>query len=268
MVVFGPLGDGSCRQCHRGNEQICNQGHWIGFRPARRLSGVRPRRSPAADQSRAGNCRRCSLAPLTDAGRSPDPRVEEAGAPPGRSGPEPTLAVVGSRRPRRIRVRSTPKLLGGGATVVAFARNDEQARRWPRKTAPTTRSTSAVSLHDEVRDRTRTSSPAGASSTPSSNARAPEEIDPAGLRPASDRRVRSPRSAWSATAVDISAVPVSQPASSPCSARSGAASTTSARSSRWPKRARSRISVTQRPVRGRQRSRSMRWGAAMSSDAP
>jgi alcohol dehydrogenase, propanol-preferring len=33
VVVFGPRGDGSCKQCHRGNEHICNQGHWIGFGP-------------------------------------------------------------------------------------------------------------------------------------------------------------------------------------------------------------------------------------------
>ena len=41
VVVFGPHGDGSCRQCHGGNEQICNNGHWVGFGPARRLPGVR-----------------------------------------------------------------------------------------------------------------------------------------------------------------------------------------------------------------------------------
>jgi D-arabinose 1-dehydrogenase-like Zn-dependent alcohol dehydrogenase len=33
VVVFGPHGDGSCRQCHGGNEQICNHGSWVGFGP-------------------------------------------------------------------------------------------------------------------------------------------------------------------------------------------------------------------------------------------
>jgi propanol-preferring alcohol dehydrogenase len=46
VAVFGPFADGSCRQCHGGNEQICNQGHWGRTRPARRVSGIRPDQLP------------------------------------------------------------------------------------------------------------------------------------------------------------------------------------------------------------------------------
>jgi D-arabinose 1-dehydrogenase-like Zn-dependent alcohol dehydrogenase len=70
VAVFGPNGDGSCRQCHGGNEQICNQGHWVGFGPHggyqeyvpisyRQAIKVSKTLSPVA------------LAPLTDAGLTP-----------------------------------------------------------------------------------------------------------------------------------------------------------------------------------------------------
>ena len=32
-MVFGTRGDGSCRQCHGGNEQFCAHGLWVGFGP-------------------------------------------------------------------------------------------------------------------------------------------------------------------------------------------------------------------------------------------
>ncbi|HEX2212397.1 MAG TPA: alcohol dehydrogenase catalytic domain-containing protein [Mycobacterium sp.] len=70
VVVFGPLGDGSCRQCHRGNEQICNQGHWIGFGP----HGGYQEYVPVAHQQLIkvdADISPLALAPLTDAGLTP-----------------------------------------------------------------------------------------------------------------------------------------------------------------------------------------------------
>ena len=31
IVVFGSWGEGACRQCHEGNEQLCAHGTWAGF---------------------------------------------------------------------------------------------------------------------------------------------------------------------------------------------------------------------------------------------
>jgi alcohol dehydrogenase, propanol-preferring len=70
VVVFGPHGDGSCRQCHGGNEQICNHGSWVGFGP----HGGYQEYVPVAYQQLitvTGNLSPLSLAPLTDAGLTP-----------------------------------------------------------------------------------------------------------------------------------------------------------------------------------------------------
>ncbi len=81
-VVFGPLGDGSCRQCHRGNEQICNQGHWVGFGP----HGGYAEYVPVAYQQVipvSGRLTPVSLAPLTDAGLTPRTAASRSSVPQG-----------------------------------------------------------------------------------------------------------------------------------------------------------------------------------------
>lgn len=123
VVVFGPLGDGSCRQCHRGNEHICNQGHWIGFGP----HGGYQEYVPVAYQQLikvSGNLSPLSLAPLTDAGLTPYRGLKKLRAA-GALGPGTTLAVMGIGGLGAYGVQYA-KLLGGGATVVALARNPEK----------------------------------------------------------------------------------------------------------------------------------------------
>jgi alcohol dehydrogenase, propanol-preferring len=123
VVVFGPLGDGTCRQCHRGNEQICNQGHWIGFGP----HGGYQEYVPAAHQQLikvSGNLSPLSLAPLTDAGLTPYRGLKKLSAA-GVLGPETTLAVLGIGGLGAYGVQYA-KLLGAGSTVVALGRNDEK----------------------------------------------------------------------------------------------------------------------------------------------
>jgi propanol-preferring alcohol dehydrogenase len=123
VVVFGPLGDGSCRQCHRGNEQICNQRHWIGFGP----HGGYQEYVPVAYQQLikvSGSLSPLSLAPLTDAGLTPYRGLKKLQAA-GALGPGTTLAVMGIGGLGAYGVQYA-KLLGGGATVVALARNPEK----------------------------------------------------------------------------------------------------------------------------------------------
>jgi alcohol dehydrogenase, propanol-preferring len=120
VAVFGPFGDGSCRQCHGGNEQICNQGHWVGFGPHggyqeyvpigyRQAIKVSEALSPVA------------LAPLTDAGLTPYRGLKKLRAA-GALEPGATLAVMGVGGLGAYAVQYA-KLLGAGATVVALARD-------------------------------------------------------------------------------------------------------------------------------------------------
>ena len=123
VVVFGPRGDGSCRQCHRGNEHICNQGHWIGFGP----HGGYQEYVPVAYQQLikvSGNLSPLSLAPLTDAGLTPYRGLKKLRAA-GVLGPGATLAVMGVGGLGAYGVQYA-KLLGAGSTVVALARNEEK----------------------------------------------------------------------------------------------------------------------------------------------
>jgi len=123
VVVFGPRGDGSCRQCHRGNEHICNQGHWIGFGP----HGGYQEYVPVAYQQLikvSGNLSPLSLAPLTDAGLTPYRGLKKLRAA-GVLRPGATLAVMGVGGLGAYGVQYA-KLLGAGSTVVALARNEEK----------------------------------------------------------------------------------------------------------------------------------------------
>jgi alcohol dehydrogenase, propanol-preferring len=124
-VVVGGWGDGTCRHCQKGDTHICASGQWPGFGPyggygeylpvpARYLIKVDTRYQLKAEQ----------LAPLTDAGLTPYrgiKKLRDAGA----LGPNRILAVLGIGGLGAYAVQYA-KLLGAGATVVAFARNPEK----------------------------------------------------------------------------------------------------------------------------------------------
>ncbi|MBD2111748.1 MULTISPECIES: NAD(P)-dependent alcohol dehydrogenase [Cyanophyceae] len=125
VVIVGGWGDGTCRHCQQGNTQICAHRNWPGFGPyggyAEYLP-VPPRYIIKVDE-RFG-LKAEELAPLTDAGLTPYrgiKKLRDAGA----LGPNRILAVFGIGGLGAYAVQYA-KLLGGGATVVAFARNEEK----------------------------------------------------------------------------------------------------------------------------------------------
>jgi alcohol dehydrogenase, propanol-preferring len=125
IVVDGGWGDGACRQCHSGDQQVCAHGRWIGFGPAggyqeyvvvdyRKLIKVAKVQGLTPE----------TLAPLTDAGLTPYrglKKLQKAGA----LSADRTLAVMGAGALGVYAVQYA-KILGSGATVVALARSDEK----------------------------------------------------------------------------------------------------------------------------------------------
>ena len=125
VVVVGGWGDETCRHCHEGNTQICPHGKWPGFGPyggyaeyvpvpVQYLIKIDKRYKLKAEE----------LAPLTDAGLTPYrgiKKLRDAGA----LGPDRVLAVFGVGGLGTYAIQYA-KLLGGGATVVAFGRNAEK----------------------------------------------------------------------------------------------------------------------------------------------
>lgn len=124
-VVSGGWGDGVCRYCHRGDEHICPHGRWPGFGPYGGYAEYIP--VPVRyliKVEKRFNLRAEELAPLTDAGLTPYrgiKKLRDAGA----LGPNRILAVLGVSALGTYAVQYA-KLLGGGATVVAFARDAEK----------------------------------------------------------------------------------------------------------------------------------------------
>ena len=126
LVVVDPnWGDRVCRQCHEGNEQICANGTMLGFGPPggfaeympvphRNVIGVpdNPDQKPEI------------LAPLTDAGLTPYRGMKKL-RDAGKLGAGRTVVVNGIGGLGSYAVQYA-RLLGGGATVVAFARSDEK----------------------------------------------------------------------------------------------------------------------------------------------
>ncbi|MCW1922455.1 zinc-binding dehydrogenase [Luteolibacter arcticus] len=123
VVVVGGWGDGTCRHCQEGNTQICSHGQWPGFGPYGGYSEFVPvpsRYLIKVDKSLKAE----ELAPLTDAGLTPYrgiKKLRNAGA----LGPNRVLGVVGVGGLGAYAVQYA-KLLGGGATVVAFARHPDK----------------------------------------------------------------------------------------------------------------------------------------------
>ena len=124
-VVVGGWGDGTCRHCQQGDTHICAHGQWPGFGPYGGYGEYLP--VPARyliKVDKRANLKAEHLAPLTDAGLTPYrgiKKLRDAGA----LGPNRILAVLGVGGLGAYAVQYA-KLLGAGATVVAFARNAEK----------------------------------------------------------------------------------------------------------------------------------------------
>ncbi|RZU43544.1 NAD(P)-dependent alcohol dehydrogenase [Edaphobacter modestus] len=127
VVVVGGWGDGICRWCQKGDTQICIHGRWPGFGPYGGYSEYLPvpyRYLIKVDKR--FKLKAEELAPLTDAGLTPYrgiKKLRDAGA----LGPNRVLAVFGIGGLGTYAVQYA-KLLSGGATVVAFARNQEKLK--------------------------------------------------------------------------------------------------------------------------------------------
>ncbi|WP_448095752.1 NAD(P)-dependent alcohol dehydrogenase [Luteibacter yeojuensis] len=123
VVVAPGWGDGICRHCQVGNTHICPNVRWPGFGPvggfaefipvpSRYIIKVDPRLKFE------------DLAPLTDAGLTTYrgmKKLRDAGA----LGPDRVIAVFGIGGLGGYAVQYA-KLLGGGARVVAVARNEDK----------------------------------------------------------------------------------------------------------------------------------------------
>lgn len=125
VVVVGGWGDGTCRLCKKGDTHICPHGRWPGFGPYGGYAEYVP--VPVEyiiKVDKRFNLKAEELAPLTDAGLTPYrgiKKLRDAGA----LGPGRILGVLGIGGLGTYGVQYA-KLLGGGATVVAFARNDDK----------------------------------------------------------------------------------------------------------------------------------------------
>jgi propanol-preferring alcohol dehydrogenase len=125
VVVVGGWGDGTCRQCKAGNEQICAHGAWPGFGPYGGYGEYVPVPYKYLIRiDRKYNVSAEELAPLTDAGLTPYrgmKKLRQAGV----VGPDRLVGVIGVGGLGTYAVQYA-KLLSSGATVVAFARTDEK----------------------------------------------------------------------------------------------------------------------------------------------
>jgi alcohol dehydrogenase, propanol-preferring len=123
VVVAPGWGDGTCRHCQIGNSQICPNVRWPGFGPYGGFAEFLP--VPARYLIKVDSRLKAEeLAPLTDAGVTPYrgiKKLRDAGA----LGPNRVLGIFGIGGLGGYAVQYA-KLLGGGATVVAFARNPDK----------------------------------------------------------------------------------------------------------------------------------------------
>jgi alcohol dehydrogenase, propanol-preferring len=124
IVVNPSWCDGTCRQCHEGNEQLCSgDGRWVGFGPPGGFAEYM-----AVDARHAikitgvGVTSPEILAPMTDAGLTPYRGMRKL-RDAGKLGPGRTVAVSGIGGLGSYGVQYA-RLLGGGATVVALGRTD------------------------------------------------------------------------------------------------------------------------------------------------
>jgi len=157
LVVVDPnWGDGTCRQCHEGNEQLCSNGQLVGFGPnggfAEYMLAPYDHVISVTDQP---DVNPAYLAPLTDAGITPYRGLKKLRAA-GKLGADRTVVVNGIGGLGTYGVQYA-KLLGGGATVLAFARSDEKLAVATENGADHTvnvRAKSAEAVQDELEDLT------------------------------------------------------------------------------------------------------------------
>lgn len=125
VVVDAQWGDGTCRQCHEGNQQLCSGGQLAGFGPnggfAEYMLAPYDHVISVADQP---NAKPEYLAPLTDAGITPYRGMKKL-RDAGKLGAGRTVVVNGIGGLGSYAVQYA-RLLGGGATVLGFARSDEK----------------------------------------------------------------------------------------------------------------------------------------------
>ena len=123
VVVAPGWGDGVCRHCLVGNTHICPNVRWPGFGPVGGFAEFIP--VPARYLVKANRRLKFEeLAPLTDAGMTPFrgmKKLRDAGA----LGPGRVIGVLGIGGLGGYAVQYA-QLLGGGAKVVAFARNPDK----------------------------------------------------------------------------------------------------------------------------------------------
>lgn len=126
LVVVNPnWGEGSCRQCREGKEQLCSNGQMAGFGPPGGFAEYMPvpYRSVIVVPDGPGVTAK-SLAPLADAGLTPYRGVKKL-RDAGKMEAGRTVVVNGVGGLGGYGVQYA-RLLSGGATVVAFARSDEK----------------------------------------------------------------------------------------------------------------------------------------------
>ena len=123
VVVAPGWGDGVCRHCQVGNTHICPNVRWPGFGPYGGFAEYIP--VPARYVIKvAKHLEFDEIAPLTDAGLTPYraiKKIRDAGG----LGPDRVIGVFGIGGLGVYAVQYA-KLLGAGATVVAFARNPDK----------------------------------------------------------------------------------------------------------------------------------------------
>jgi propanol-preferring alcohol dehydrogenase len=123
VVVAPGWGDGTCRHCRVGNTHICPNVRWPGFGPYGGFADFIP--VPARYVIKVDRRLKFEeLAPLTDAGMTPYrgiKKLRDARA----LAPDRVVGVFGIGGLGGYAVQYA-KLLGSGATVVAFARNPEK----------------------------------------------------------------------------------------------------------------------------------------------
>jgi len=123
VVVAPGWGDGVCRHCQVGNTHICPNVRWPGFGTYGGFAEYIP--VPARYVIKvAKHLKFEELAPLTDAGLTPYrgiKKIRDAGG----LGPDRVIGVFGIGGLGTYAVQYA-KLLGAGATVVAFARNPDK----------------------------------------------------------------------------------------------------------------------------------------------
>jgi propanol-preferring alcohol dehydrogenase len=150
VVVAAGWGDGICRECRAGNEQLCEHGRWPGFGPPGGYAEFIP--VPYRQLIRVEHKLKWEeLAPLTDAGVTPYRAIKKLRAA-GVLGPSRVMAVFGASGLGGYAVQYA-KLLSAGATVVVFARNDEKlaiAKQRGADVVINTRGKSLADLQDEL----------------------------------------------------------------------------------------------------------------------